>query len=89
MKKTAVFNDSSQMMTINFNKFNLNVDFPRGRLFVEFDFVDHKISLEDYQAIINEFECFDTKLQAMEISRKPVSEITVSEFIQLTNELNQ
>lgn len=83
MEKTVKSNFLGQIMTQKFKNFDVNTDFARGRMSAEFDFEKSKMSLSDYQTILNQFEELDNKLEAMAIGKKPLSEISVSEFLQV------
>lgn len=63
--------------------FKVSVDFAKGRLIAEIDFKEQSMSLADYQTTINEFIALDKKLSVIAARKKPLSEITVKEFMQL------
>ena len=87
MEKDIIFDELGQKMTINFNKFNLIVDFQQGRMSAKFDFEEQKMTLADYQTILKEFSGLDERLSAPAACKKPLSELTISEFLQVVESM--
>ena len=87
MEKNVLFDELGQKMTQKFKHFSINVDFSQGRLSAEFDFEEQKISLSDYQTILKEFAELDNRLSALAACKKPLSELTVSEFMQVVESI--
>lgn len=81
MEKSIIFDELGQKMTRKFKHFSISVDFYRGKLSAEFDFEEQKMSLADYQTILNEFAELDKKFEAMALGKKPLSAISISEFL--------
>lgn len=87
MEKIIKFDKSGQVMTRKFKNFKVITDFNEMSISAKFDFKAKSFSLFEHGNLLDEFARLDERLTALAARKKPLSDISVGEFMKVVKSM--